>query len=196
MPASKRWSSADLDAMIERVAPDVLTLLADGVARSEAAIIAALVSRHAKDDVTLTVMRLNVVGRLDLQGGRYTLPAVVVLPASIRPPPSPSGMILPMPAAMRRDDGGAARPARRIASPAWAGPRRGALRHPHPKGPRNATGTPEQWTARRPRPSGTPPGVPFAPFPGIRRLPPGAPARLWVHERPPGNSWWADRAEG
>ena len=75
MPASKRWSSADLDAMIERVAPDVLTLLADGVARSEAAIIAALVSRHAKDDVTLTVMRLDVVGRLDRQGGRYTLPA-------------------------------------------------------------------------------------------------------------------------
>jgi hypothetical protein len=83
MPASKPpclLSSADLDVMIERVAPDVLTLLADGVARSEAAIIAALVSRHAKDDVTLTVMRLDVVGRLDLQGGRYTLPAAEAEP--------------------------------------------------------------------------------------------------------------------
>jgi hypothetical protein len=30
MPPTKRWSSADLDAMIERVTPDVLALLADG----------------------------------------------------------------------------------------------------------------------------------------------------------------------
>jgi hypothetical protein len=75
MSTAKRWSSADLDAAIERIAPDVLTLLADGVARSEAAIIAALADRHAKDEVKLTVMRLDVVGRLDLQDGRYTLPA-------------------------------------------------------------------------------------------------------------------------
>jgi hypothetical protein len=75
MRPAKRWSSADLDAAIERVTPDVLTLLADGVARSEAAIIAALADRHAKDEVKLTVMRLDVVGRLDLQDGRYTLPA-------------------------------------------------------------------------------------------------------------------------
>jgi hypothetical protein len=74
MPATKRWSSADLDAVIEWVMPDVLALLGDGVPRAEAAIVTALAGRHAKDDVKLTVMRLDVVGRLDLQGGRYTLP--------------------------------------------------------------------------------------------------------------------------
>jgi hypothetical protein len=37
------------------------------------AIIAALAGRHPKDDVRRTVMRLDVVGRLELQGGRYTL---------------------------------------------------------------------------------------------------------------------------
>ena len=75
MSATKRWSSADLNAAIERTAPDVLALLGDGVPRAEAAIVAALADRHAKDDVKLTVMRLDVVGRLDRQGGRYTLPA-------------------------------------------------------------------------------------------------------------------------
>jgi hypothetical protein len=78
MPASKPpclWSSADLDAAIERTATDVLALLGDSVPRAEAAIVAALADRHPKDEVTLTVMRLDVVGRLDLQGGRYTLPA-------------------------------------------------------------------------------------------------------------------------
>ncbi len=74
MPATKRWSSADLDAVIEWVMPDALALLGDGVPRAEAAIVTALAGRHAKDDVKLTVMRLDVVGRLDLQGGRYTLP--------------------------------------------------------------------------------------------------------------------------
>ena len=66
-------SSAALNAMIERVAPDVLALLADGVPRDEAAIVAALAGRHAKQDVRLTLMRLDVLGRLDLQGSRYTL---------------------------------------------------------------------------------------------------------------------------
>jgi hypothetical protein len=49
MPASKPprlWASADLDAVIERVTPDVLGLLADGVSRSEAVIVAALAGRH------------------------------------------------------------------------------------------------------------------------------------------------------
>jgi hypothetical protein len=84
MPATKPsrlWSSADLDAAIERVTPDVLALLADDVPRTladdvprtEAAIVAALASRHAKDDVRLTLMRLDVVGQLDLWGSRYTL---------------------------------------------------------------------------------------------------------------------------
>jgi hypothetical protein len=76
MPATKPsrlWSSADLDAAIERVTPDVLALLADDVPRTEAAIVAALAGRHAKDDVRLTLMRLDVVGQLDLWGSRYTL---------------------------------------------------------------------------------------------------------------------------
>jgi hypothetical protein len=75
MSARRFWSSADLDAAIARVAPDVLALLDDDVPRSEAAILAALADRHPQDEVTLTLMRLDVVGRLDLQGGRYTLPA-------------------------------------------------------------------------------------------------------------------------
>jgi hypothetical protein len=63
-------SSDDVNAAIERVAPNMLALLGDGVPRAEAAIVAALADRHPKDEVKLTVMRLDVVGRLDLQGGR------------------------------------------------------------------------------------------------------------------------------
>ena len=70
-----RSASADLHAVVAHVTPDVLALLGDGVPRTEAEIIAALAGQHPKDDVTLTVMRLDVVGRLDLQGSRYTLPA-------------------------------------------------------------------------------------------------------------------------
>jgi hypothetical protein len=73
MPATKRWSSTDLDAAIERVTPDVLMLLGDGVPRAEAAIVTALADRHAKDDVTLTLMRLDVLGQLEMRGSRYTL---------------------------------------------------------------------------------------------------------------------------
>jgi hypothetical protein len=64
MPATKLWSFANLDAAIERVAPDVLTLLADGVPRPEAAIVTALAGRRLKQDVTLTVMRLAVTEQL------------------------------------------------------------------------------------------------------------------------------------
>jgi hypothetical protein len=80
MTASKVWSSTDVNAMIARVTPDVMALLGDGVPRAEAAIVATLADRHPKDDVRLTVMRLDVVGRLDLQGGRYTLPAAEAEP--------------------------------------------------------------------------------------------------------------------
>jgi hypothetical protein len=83
MPATKTprvTSSDDVNAAIERVTPDVLALLGDGVPRTETEIIAALASRHPKDEVKLTVMRLDVVGRLDLQGSRYTLPAAVAEP--------------------------------------------------------------------------------------------------------------------
>ena len=67
--------SVDLDAVIARVTPDVLMLLGDGVPRTEAAIISALADQHPKDDVRLTLMRLDVVGQLELQDGRYTMPA-------------------------------------------------------------------------------------------------------------------------
>jgi hypothetical protein len=75
MPATKLWSSAALAAAIARVTPDVLALLGDGVPRAKAAIIAASAGRHPKDEVELAVMRLDVLGRLDLRGGRYTLAA-------------------------------------------------------------------------------------------------------------------------
>jgi hypothetical protein len=78
MPAAKPArlaSSADVNAMIERVAPDVLALLADGVPRNRATIVAALVDRHAKEDVKRAIDRLSVLGRLDLKGSRYTLSA-------------------------------------------------------------------------------------------------------------------------
>ena len=71
---SRLWSSADLAAAIEQITPDVLGLLSDGVPRAEATIIAALADRHPKDDVRRTLMRLDVVGRLAMQGSRYTLP--------------------------------------------------------------------------------------------------------------------------
>jgi hypothetical protein len=76
MPATKTsrpWSSADLNAMVDRVTPDVLALLADGVPRTEAAIVHALAGRHPKDEVTLTLMRLAVLGQIEERGGRYVL---------------------------------------------------------------------------------------------------------------------------
>jgi hypothetical protein len=66
-------SSADMDAMVARVAPAVLALLGDGVPRSRRAIVAALADRHPKDEVARTLMRLAVTGRLVEAGGKYTL---------------------------------------------------------------------------------------------------------------------------
>ena len=65
--------SAELNAMIERVAPDILALLADGVPRPKAAIVAALAGRHAGEDVALALVRLAVTGEVEQDGGRYTL---------------------------------------------------------------------------------------------------------------------------
>jgi hypothetical protein len=45
------------------------------VPRAEAAIVTALADRHAKDEIKLTVMRLDVLERLVEKGGKYTLPA-------------------------------------------------------------------------------------------------------------------------
>jgi hypothetical protein len=64
--------SAAINAMVARVAPAVLELLADGVPRSKAAIVEALAGRYAKDDVVHTLIRLAVTGQVDEAGGRYT----------------------------------------------------------------------------------------------------------------------------
>jgi hypothetical protein len=74
MPPIKSWSSADFDAIIARVTPDVLALLGDGVPRSRSTILAALADRHPKDDVRRTLMRLAVLEQLVEKDGRYTLP--------------------------------------------------------------------------------------------------------------------------
>ena len=66
--------SADVNAMVERVAPDVLGLLADGVPCTQAAIVAALAGRHGKQDVTHALIRLAVTGRMAETGGVYALP--------------------------------------------------------------------------------------------------------------------------
>jgi hypothetical protein len=67
--------TAELNAMIERVAPDILELLADGVPRTKAAIVEALGDRYAEDDVALTLIRLAVTEQVVESGGKYTLPA-------------------------------------------------------------------------------------------------------------------------
>ena len=59
--------------MVERVAPAILGLLADGVPRSKAAIVEALAGHHARDDVVHTLIRLAVTGQVVDSGGRYTL---------------------------------------------------------------------------------------------------------------------------
>ena len=65
--------SAELNAMIERVAPDILALLADGVPRRKPAIVEALAGRHERQDVISTLIRLTVTDRVVETGGRYTL---------------------------------------------------------------------------------------------------------------------------
>ena len=65
--------SADVNAMVERVAPDILTLLADGVPRPKAAVVEALAGRHDAEDVTLALIRLAVTGRVEETGGKYAL---------------------------------------------------------------------------------------------------------------------------
>jgi hypothetical protein len=70
---SRPWSSADLNAAIERVAPDVLALLADGVPRPEAAIVRALAGRQPKGEVALTLMRLAVLGQVEGRASKCIL---------------------------------------------------------------------------------------------------------------------------
>jgi hypothetical protein len=74
MPTRRHGSSADTNAMVAKVSPAILVLLADGVPRSRHAIIAALADRHPKDDVRRTLMRLAVTEQLVETSGKYTLP--------------------------------------------------------------------------------------------------------------------------
>ena len=67
--------TAELNATIERVAPDILALLADGVPRTKPAIVKALAGRHAPVDATLALIRLTVTERVVEAGGKYTLAA-------------------------------------------------------------------------------------------------------------------------
>jgi hypothetical protein len=76
MPTPKIISSDDLNAALERVIPDVLVLLADGVPRSRPVIVTALADRHPRDEVRRAIARLAVLGRIDDRGGsKYTLAA-------------------------------------------------------------------------------------------------------------------------
>jgi len=68
-------STAELNDMIERVAPSILELLADGVPRRKPAVVAALAGRHDADDVALALVRLAVTERVVESSGRYTLAA-------------------------------------------------------------------------------------------------------------------------
>ena len=78
MPRTKAFAvtgTAELNATIERVAPDVLDLLADGVPRSKAAVVGALAGRHDRQDVALSLIRLAVTGQVEETGGKYALAA-------------------------------------------------------------------------------------------------------------------------
>jgi hypothetical protein len=76
MPRTKALAitgTVELNAMIERVAPDILVLLADGVPRTKPAIVGALAGRHDKQDVVHALIRLAVTGQVEESGGRYAL---------------------------------------------------------------------------------------------------------------------------
>jgi hypothetical protein len=68
--------SADVDAMVERVAPDILALLADGVPRRKPAIVTALAGRHERQDVISTLIRLTVSEQVREISGKYALGTV------------------------------------------------------------------------------------------------------------------------
>ena len=77
MPRTKAFAanagSAEINAMVERVAPAILEMLGDGVPRTKAAIVEALAGRHDKQDVVHALIRLAVTGQVEDTGGKYTL---------------------------------------------------------------------------------------------------------------------------
>ena len=68
-----RAGSAEINAMVGRVAPAILGLLADGVPRTKAAVVAALAGRHDKREVISALVRLSVTGEVVEARSRYTL---------------------------------------------------------------------------------------------------------------------------
>ena len=64
--------SADVHALIDRVAPSVLALLADGVPRTKGVIVQALAGRHGAEAVALALIRLSVTGDVEQTGSKYT----------------------------------------------------------------------------------------------------------------------------
>jgi hypothetical protein len=71
--SSALTGTAELNAMIERVAPSILELLGDGVPRTKPAIVEALAGRHDRQDVVHALIRLAVTGRVEETGGKYAL---------------------------------------------------------------------------------------------------------------------------
>jgi hypothetical protein len=71
----ERAGSAEINAMVQRVAPAILELLADGVPRTKAAIVEALAGRHYRQDIVHALIRLAVTNRVEESGGRYALTA-------------------------------------------------------------------------------------------------------------------------
>ena len=69
----ERAGSAEINAMVERVAPAILGLLGDGVPRRKPAIVEALAGRHDRQDVPRTLIRLTVTGQVVEVGSKYTL---------------------------------------------------------------------------------------------------------------------------
>ena len=99
--------TTELNAMIERVASDILALLADGVPRARAAIAEALAGRHDRQDVLLTLIRLSVTGEVDDSSGKCRL----ARPAGMgRPrPPDPRRSPRPLRALLGAAGGGGCR---------------------------------------------------------------------------------------
>jgi hypothetical protein len=77
MPRTKAFAvnagSAEINAMVARVAPSILELLADGVPRSKAAIVEVLAGCHDRQDVVHALIRLAVTGQVEESGGKYAL---------------------------------------------------------------------------------------------------------------------------
>src|SRR4051794_39108128 len=72
----ERAGSAEINAMVERVAPSILELLADGVPRTKGVIVEALAGRHDRRDVVPALIRFVVTDRVEETGGRYAPAAV------------------------------------------------------------------------------------------------------------------------